>query len=137
VFDPEDFLSLADKLLVDAPDEATLSTVISQAYYAVFLSVLDRFGKRDAHHLELWRTIGRTDFELGTIGDRLRGLRNSADYGDSMPDLEGDAVLCVTEAHRPRSAAPNNSETLPRPPRGASPLCASSFEARRILVRIR
>ena len=34
------------------------------------------------------------------------------------------------DAHRPRSAAPNNSETLPQPPRGASPLCVSSLEGR-------
>jgi hypothetical protein len=35
----------------------------------------------------------------------------------------------ASEAHRPRSAALNNSETLPQPPRGACPLCASSLEA--------
>ena len=34
-------------------------------------------------------------------------------------------------AHRPRSAALNNSETLPQPPRGARPLCASSLKDKR------
>jgi ankyrin repeat protein len=39
------------------------------------------------------------------------------------------------KAHRPQSAAQNNSETLPQPPRGACPLCASSLKAAQDLLR--
>jgi hypothetical protein len=38
-------------------------------------------------------------------------------------------TIDAQKAHRPQSAAPNRSETLPQPPRGASPLCASSKRA--------
>jgi hypothetical protein len=38
-------------------------------------------------------------------------------------------VILYREAHTPRSAALKNSETLPKPPREACPLCASSLEA--------
>jgi hypothetical protein len=41
-----------------------------------------------------------------------------------------DPKRAAIEAHRPGSAAPNNLEALPQPPRGARPLCASSLEER-------
>jgi hypothetical protein len=36
---------------------------------------------------------------LAEIGQRLRELRNAADYGDAIPDLEKEAAICIRRAN--------------------------------------
>ncbi len=95
MFSPEDFLTLAEELLRRDRREATLRTVISRAYYAVFLSLRRSLARSGTRHSELWREVGRIDHKSGLVGDRMRNLRNAADYEDPMPELEMDAAWCV------------------------------------------
>lgn len=98
-FDPEAFLALATRLLAHSKDEATLRTVISRAYYSAFLIVRGRLGKRRMFHAEIWAAIEERDTSLGGIGNRLRQMRNAADYGDAIPDLEKEAAICIRRAN--------------------------------------
>jgi hypothetical protein len=62
--------------------------------------------------------------------NRLKELQTErkAARARALLDAERIAQVAATKAHRPRSVALNNSGTLPQPPRGASPLCASSLQ---------
>lgn len=100
MFRPEDFLALAKDLLERSRSEAILRTVISRAYYAAFQHVREHSGRQGIRHSELWREIDRADFDSGHLGDRIRRLRNAADYADPMPDLEEDARWCVGRAEQ-------------------------------------
>jgi len=88
-FDPEAFLALASRLLARGKDEATLRTVIVRA----------RLGKRRMFHAEIRAAVEERDTSLGGIGNRLRRMRNAADYGDAIPDLEKEAALCIRRAN--------------------------------------
>jgi uncharacterized protein (UPF0332 family) len=98
-FDPEAFLALATRLLAQSKDEATLRTVISRAYYSAFLIVRARLGKRRTFHAEIWTEVEELHSALGGIGNRLRQLRNAADYGDPIPHLAIEAALCIRRAN--------------------------------------
>jgi uncharacterized protein YchJ len=65
-----------------------------------------------------------TDLGLTDTRHVVKTAAQSTDASEAKTAAIGAAI----EAHRPRSAAPNNSETLPQPPRGASPLCAIALE---------
>lgn len=98
VFNPESFLALAGRMIGQSHDEATLRTVISRAYYSAFLLIRHRLGKERAYRMELWDEVEAIDSMLGGIGHRLRKLRNKADYGDRIPDLEKEAGRCIRRA---------------------------------------
>ena len=88
-FDPLDFLRLADALVTDDADEATLRTAIGRAYYAVFLLARARTsvrGRRHAHErvrVAISPVNGRLAALLGTIST----VRDYADY-ELLPDNE-------------------------------------------------
>jgi hypothetical protein len=68
-FDPLEFLRLADALVTDDADEATLRTAIGRAYYAVFLMARAKTGvqgRRNAHE--------RVREAISPVNDRLAAL---------------------------------------------------------------
>jgi uncharacterized protein YchJ len=69
---------------------------------------------------------GQVPTDLG-LTDTRQAVNSAAQSAQTI-DAKRAAIEAAIEAHRPQSAALNNSETLPPPPRGASPLCASSLE---------
>jgi uncharacterized protein (UPF0332 family) len=99
VFAPEDFLALARRLIEQDSGEAVLRTVISRAYYSAFLTVRQRLGTEDTSHKRLWAGVEKINPSLAEIGQRLRELRNAADYGDAIPDLEKEAAICIRRAN--------------------------------------
>lgn len=99
MFAPEDFLALARRLLDQDSGEAVFRTVISRAYYSAFLTVRQRVGTEGTSHKRLWVGLEKVNPSLAEIGQRLRELRNAADYGDAIPDLESQAALCIRRAN--------------------------------------
>lgn len=104
-FNWDEFLTLAEALVRDpnspGPEEASLRSAVSRAYYAAFCSA--RNLARDRREITLTHT-GRdhwlvqkhfqdsphpTRRQIGTSLDRLRDYRRQADYKD---DLDGSAV---------------------------------------------
>jgi len=97
-----DFLALADTLVRDpsspGPEEASLRSAISRAYYAAFCSA--RNFARDSENLALEHTArdhqlvryhfqgasDRTHRKIGLNLNRLRNNRNKADYDDTLVD---------------------------------------------------
>jgi len=98
LFDPEDFLFLAKRLIEESDDEATLRTVISRAYYGAFLALRSSMNAKGATHKNFWTSVQALDPALGEVGQRLRLPRNSADYGDSMPNLLVDSRVAIGRA---------------------------------------
>jgi hypothetical protein len=68
-----------------------------------------------------------SDFMLNGAPVRFTPGRNTIEGGAEVVVTCG-GNLTASEAHRPRSAAPQPSKTLPEPPGGACPLCAGSSE---------
>ena len=114
-FDPESFLSLARRL--NRPDavEADLRTICGRAYYAVFLiadaqlkMTSPRRRLRPLHsgpHERVIRQASQRNPSVGSMMERLRRLRNDADYVDvpSGPDLSFwrlQALLAIQLAER-------------------------------------
>jgi gamma-glutamyl-gamma-aminobutyrate hydrolase PuuD len=64
----------------------------------------------------------------GKIALAFRDPAKAEPYERALRAAGLDPVAFIPDAHRPRSAALNDSETLPQPTRGASPLCASSLD---------
>lgn len=99
-FNWADFLTLADALVhnpsLPGPEEASLRSAISRAYYAAFCSA--RNFARDREKLTLEHTArdhqlvkdhfqgarDRTRRKISLDLDRLRDNRNRADYDDSL-----------------------------------------------------
>jgi hypothetical protein len=88
-FDPREFLELAKNLVSgDTPTQAQLRTAVSRAYYATHLAGRERLsetGKFSASgtgedHLNVIAVLKSMDGALGDQLDRLRILRNRADY---------------------------------------------------------
>ncbi len=104
-FSWEDYLTLA-KELSQRTDIASQRSAVSRAYYAVFhaarhivVHVRDvQIGRHDAH-TAVWRYFcnkrpgqRRIENKIGLNGQRLRALRNGADYEDNFP------IAMVTDA---------------------------------------
>jgi len=104
-FDWAEFLTLAEALLRDpnspGPEEASLRSAISRAYYAAYCSA--RNLARDGGEITLTHT-GRDHWlvqkhfqdspnpvrrKIGADLDRLRDYRRQADYKDSLDDSAG------------------------------------------------
>lgn len=101
-FDWADFLTLADALVRDpnspGPEEASLRSAISRAYYAAFCSarnfacakdglVLPRPRAPEVHGLvrdHFEASHDRARRKIGTDLNRLRDYRNRADYDDVL-----------------------------------------------------
>jgi len=99
-FNPEDFLVLARDLNARSADEATLRTVISRAYYSVFLTARSRLAAPGAGHIETWKAVQKVDRPMGDLGNEFRRIRNAADYGEPVPRLEERADYFLLAAGR-------------------------------------
>lgn len=101
-FDWAGYLTLAEELGGRADDEAALRSAISRAYYAAFCSARNRLrnggvsppATGDSH--TAIRNIYRLSPDpravaIGTTGDRLRRMRNRADYHDVFAGLAAAA----------------------------------------------
>ena len=104
--------SLREKPHSPGPQEASLRTAISRAYYAAFCSA--RNFARDYEGLALTNT-GQDHFrvishfqsandskyqKIGAALDRLRMNRGKADYGDAVDALPSVALVSVHMAER-------------------------------------
>jgi hypothetical protein len=81
-FDPLDFLRLADALVTDDADEATLRTAIGRAYYAVFLlarAKTDVRGRRQVHE-RVREAISPVNDRLAALLGTISTVRYFADY---------------------------------------------------------
>jgi uncharacterized protein (UPF0332 family) len=89
VFDPLDFLKLAEELSSET-DEASWRTSISRAYYSMFLLAREEVKKRVSNNLDLKRAGSHQviintlkELQFYNIADKLNGLRLmrvNADY---------------------------------------------------------
>jgi hypothetical protein len=82
-FDPLEFLRLADALVTDDADEATLRTAIGRAYYAVFLlarAKTDVRGRRQVHE--------RVRVAISPVNDRLAALLGTISTARYVADYE-------------------------------------------------
>jgi uncharacterized protein (UPF0332 family) len=110
-----EYIVLADDLTTRG-SEAARRSAISRAYYGAFNPArrglearVGPIGNR-AVHRTVWDAFGdpglanedtRAKWEvIGEIGERLRNLRNEADYDDEVPDLDLRAPEAVTAARR-------------------------------------
>ncbi|UXH79774.1 hypothetical protein [Roseateles amylovorans] len=82
-FDPEGFLSVAERLLAH-PDEASARSAASRAYYSAFLMARDRSGvhhRGSAIHAKVQNHLrAHGEVWLAQNLQRLRACRNLADY---------------------------------------------------------
>jgi hypothetical protein len=126
---PEYILLAAD--LATGGSEAARRSAVSRAYYGAFNPArrwleanVGPIGNRAAHK-QVWDAFSvpdrasegtRDKWEVvGEIGERLRALRNQADYDDDMPDLDLRAPEAVIRAER-ILALLGQLETAGRPP---------------------
>lgn len=106
-FDPEGFLNLAQDILASAPVEAGFRTAVSRCYYAVHLRARENLKASG----ELTPTYSGFDHEQviellrsrrgpeGDRVDRLRVLRNRADYRTDRSIVETDARHALSLAN--------------------------------------
>ena len=89
VFEPRDFLDLANQIYVDKSynHEAAWRTVISRAYYASFLAAFKqlsdhkvRFQDSDRIHRDVIEAVIRMNSGIGNWLETLRSARVDADY---------------------------------------------------------
>ena len=81
-FDPEEFLRVADSLVLQDTSEASLRTAVGRIYYAVFLTARETLGVsgRNRIHGRVIGELRRRDRYAGGQLERLEGLRVVADY---------------------------------------------------------
>lgn len=87
MFDGREFLRLAVELLSLEGDEAAARSAVGRAYYAVYHVGRRRvemsggaLSRGPAGHMQLAQLLGRESVALAQDLERLRKLRNSADY---------------------------------------------------------
>lgn len=103
MFDGREFLQLAAELLTMEGNEAAARTTVGRAYYAVYHVGRERvvagggsLARGPAGHQQLARILGRGRADLAQNLERLRTLRNSADYDVVMSaDPAAAAVVAV------------------------------------------
>lgn len=95
MFDWLRFLSLAERLVADADEEA-LRSAISRAYYAAFhvaytyVLMVNRYpGRKRLRHMEVWNAFvdapATVGLPIGVQGAKLLQDRHSADYATTFP----------------------------------------------------
>ena len=106
-FDPGDFLTLAKSLVAgDSPTQAQLRTAVSRAYYATHLVTRERLAETaklaasgtGEDHLNVIAVLKSMGGGLGDQLDRLRILRNRADYNLNLELQINDTKLAVSLA---------------------------------------
>ena len=91
-------MAVADRLIAtEPPDEASFRAAIGRYYYAVVLATRDHLATSDpsgadrSEHTHRWvidqlREMNESAAQqLQTLLNRMRTLRNKADYGDTLP----------------------------------------------------
>lgn len=95
MFDWIDYISLA-KVLIEMNDEASLRSAISRLYYGFFgivrrylINVKNKYYLREHSYYvhskvydELFKSDEDIEIEIANILNKLRSLRNNADYDD-------------------------------------------------------
>lgn len=110
VFDWTNYLVLA-KELGNRQDEASLRSAISRAYYSAFCNARNRLGQQGVTvpktgdvHKWVWDQYRLSGTQLlqsvGIEGDRLRKVRNTADYADDFPKLASVVRTSIIRATR-------------------------------------
>jgi len=81
-FDPLLFLQLADELVTDDADEATLRTAVGRAYYAVFLLARSKVVVRGRHniHERVRQAISPENVRAASLLGSIASVRFIADY---------------------------------------------------------
>ena len=81
-FDPLSFLRLADELVTDDADEATLRTAVGRAYYAVFLIARSRVSVHGRHniHERVRQAISPESTRAASLLGSIAHVRFIADY---------------------------------------------------------
>ncbi len=88
-FDPLRYLALA-RTLAEIEDDCNLRTVVSRAYYAIFLVVQDRLSvvtQYDVHSEVLARLQRRHKYAAKSLLSEMRRLRQVADYEMAPSDV--------------------------------------------------
>ncbi len=110
MFDWEEFLAFAERLVERDVEEVALRTAISRAYYAVYHRASTYIRDNDLlpageglTHRKVWDTLQaaseRRRFDIGSRGRRLQRRRTSADYHNPYPgDIQDAARFSVNEA---------------------------------------
>lgn len=113
-FDWSEYLNLARKLAgtdANPGNEAELRSAISRAYYAAFITARNYLRDRDniriprerSHQFVINQFRESSDNYRAKLGRRLLRLRNyrvSADYHDTVPDIEDRTHQSLTLARR-------------------------------------
>ncbi len=89
-FDWKDFIRLAEKL-TQTPDEASLRSAISRAYYGVFCITRNKKGLNHLKHAGVHQEVIKryknsndpNEQKIGIFLDKLRDSRNKADYDEN------------------------------------------------------
>lgn len=94
MFEWDDLLPVAERLVLDAGNEAALRTAINRAYYVAYhaaASFVRSHGLLESRHTHarVWEALTRSPIaeqsEIGQVGDLLRRSRIDADYGNPFP----------------------------------------------------
>lgn len=110
-FDWADYLVLAEELGKRSDDEASLRSAVSRAYYAAFCTARNRLlqegeevPKTGEAHTVVWtkyrERAQKQRRDVGINGDRLRRVRNKADYDDELPNIHAEVEGAVARARR-------------------------------------
>jgi len=112
MFDPQEFIKLAERILRNSPGASEARTAIGRAYYGAFhaakrpLEQSFRFSKQENVHQQirmLFINCSSVDArEIGRNLDDLRDRRNNADYrlDDTVVDQPMTATDCLQLAKR-------------------------------------
>jgi hypothetical protein len=101
-----DYVVLAEALVAERR-EASKRSAVSRAYYGAlntckgWLETNVTPVNRHRIHREVWGAFegaGKEWARIAELGHELRLLRNRADYGDSFPDLDRQAIEAVGAA---------------------------------------
>ena len=120
-FNPRDFIAVADRLVAtEPPDEASFRAAIGRYYYGVMLAARDHLAASDpggaerSEHTHRWVIDRLREMnepaaqQLQTLLNRMRVLRNKADYGDELPR----PAEAAKEAGRDARSALRHLDTL-------------------------
>jgi len=107
-FDWSEYFTLADAL-GKRPDEASLRSAISRAYYFVYHLGLARAmangyqrAPGEPSHIQLWRLFSDNPEgicqKLAQIANRLKQKRERADYDTTFPRIDEEVPIMLAEA---------------------------------------
>ena len=102
MFDGRSFFHVGEYLLPHISDEAVARTVVGRAYYAAFhagRALAERTGhplaRGPAGHRQLGERLAKIEPAVAEDLNRLRRLRNEADYDTTMTDPQSAAVIAM------------------------------------------